>query len=384
MSAPAILRIVGHRQGGSIARVDVLNQRPPAASLLVGRTVEEARRVAPVLLAPWGRAQGVAVAAACGAARGEPLASGEEAVLIERALVAEAAQAHLWRLLLDWPPLYGHRVPRHRFAPLQRRLAQLRSQEEAFALGGELLDLVANELLSGFFRAMREPTSLAEFVVLARRGGTVGGTLADLVELGAYVPPEVERALMLPSLSAAEWTTALGGMPTPQFCRSPTWQGQACETGALPRHLDSSLVALLMAYGHPIAARLFARVVELGDCASRLRHPLPTDLPPLVDAAPLGAGCGLARVEAAGGVLLHAVRLDGDQVAEYAIVTPADWNLQADGPLFREALGRADPDRDAALLRMRSLVLALDPGAAFEVALEDDGAAVHQEAPGNA
>jgi hypothetical protein len=373
MNGPAILRVVAQRRGGRIARVEVLNRRTLAVGQLIGRTVDEARRLAPAFCGLSWRAQGEAVAAACRAARGEAPPVGEQAVLIERAVAAEAAQAHLWRLLLDWPPLYGHSIPRHRFAPLHRRLALLRSSQDAFGLGGELLDLVANELLAGFVWAMREPTTLAELVAMARRGGTVGGTLADLVDLGAYVPPDVARAPLLPTLPAARWAEVLGGMPAPAFCHNPAWDGWVCETGALARHAGSPLVDLLVEHGHPIAARLFARVVELGDCASRLRHPLPTDLPPLVDAAPLGPDCGLARVETASGLLLHAVRLEGERVADYLVVTPSDWNFQADGPLYREALGREDRDATAARLRIRSLALALDPGVAFEVALEEGG-----------
>lgn len=172
-------------------------------------------------------------------------------------------------------------------------------------------------------------------------------------------------------------------MPSPEFCQAPAWQGQASETGALPRHTDTPLVAMLVAQGHRIAGRLFARVVDLGDCASRLRHPLPGDLPPMVDAAPLGADCGLATVETAGGVLIHAVRLDGERIADYAIVSPADWNFQPGGPLSREAVGRPAADAAEALLRLRALVLALDPCVAFDVALQDgEGAA--PEAPGDA
>lgn len=373
MTEPNILRILAHHQAGQIARVEVANLRPLAADVLVGKTVDEARRLAPVFFSMAGRAHGLAVAAACAAAQGEPVPGGEPAVHVERALAAEAAQEHLWRLLLDWPPLFGHAPPRHRFGHLYRRLSQWRCADEAFSLGGDLLDLVANELLSGFFHALREPTTLTEFVVMARRGGTVGRTLADLIELGAYVPPEAVCAPLLPTLSAGDWAQALGGMPDGAFCSAPHWGGQACETGALPRHLASPLVAMLVDQGHRIAGRLFARVVDLGDCASRLRYPLPVDLPPLLDAAPLGPDCGLARVETARGLLLHAVRLEGGRVAEYAIVTPTEWNFQGDGPLHREATGRPAPQASDALRQLRALVLALDPGAAFEVEQVADG-----------
>ena len=367
-----MLCVVAHRRAGRIASVEVLKQNAAMAEPLVGCTVQEARRRVLESFGCSPQAHAAALDAASSAAQGRTPAGGEAAVQVERVVATEAAQEHIGRLLEDWPPLFGLAVPRHRFADLHRRLGQMRDDREAFGVGGELLDLLANELLSGFYRALRGPNSLAEFVAMARRGGTVGRTLADLIELGAHVPPEEICAPLLPSHPAAEWARELGGLPGADFCRAPAWQGRAYETGALPRHAASPLVAKLLAQGHRIAARMFARVQDLGDCASRLRHPLPPDLPPLVDATPLGEGCGLARVETGQGLLLHAVRLEGDRVAEYAVVTPAAWNFHPDGPLAREARGRPASDSALALLRLRALVLALDPCGDFEVALEDE------------
>ena len=370
-SPPAVLRVAAHAQGGRIARVEILDLTGLAAAPLTGRTVDEARRLVGAFR-PGGQAHVAALTAACAAARGEPPLAGEAAVLREREVAAEAAQESLGRLLLDWPPLFGHTAPRHRYAHLHRRLGQLRDERGAFDLGGDLLDLLANELLSGFYRTLRGPNSLTEFVALARRGGAVGRTLADLIERGAYVPPEDACVPLLPSRSAAEWAVDLGGLPTAEFCRAPLWQGQAWETGPLPRRAGSPLVARLLSQGHRIAARLFARVEDLGDFASRLRHPLPADLPPLVDAAPLGPDCGLARVETAQGLLLHAVRLEGGRIAGHAIVTPAAWNFHPAGPVVREARGRPTEDWDLALFCLRALVLALDPGGDFEASLNGE------------
>ena len=145
------------------------------------------------------------------------------------------------------------------------------------------------------------------------------------------------------------------------------------ETGALAAHPSRPLVAMLLSQGHRIAARLFARVMELSDCASRLRHPLAADLPALVDAAPLGPGMGLARVETACGVLLHAVRLEGDTIADYAIITPDLWNFHPVGAFASEAMYWQAFDRAATLARLRWLALSLDPGKAFNVELRDAG-----------
>ncbi|MEB0055123.1 hypothetical protein QN402_32190, partial [Pseudomonas sp. FG1] len=76
----------------------------------------------------------------------------------------ENAQEHLWRLMLDWPPLFGHEPRRQRFAILHRRLLRLVEEPQAgFKVGGDILDLLATELLTGFFQSMREPRGLGEF-----------------------------------------------------------------------------------------------------------------------------------------------------------------------------------------------------------------------------
>ncbi|MCC4114568.1 hypothetical protein LLG90_04285 [Aromatoleum toluclasticum] len=361
------LRVI--RDGRRISGVRVDNARPQAASALVGRSVDEALALVPTLFDRCVRAQGIAATAACVAA-GAPNLVRAEAWAEERTLATECAQEHLGRLMLEWPALFGHPPRSERFAELDRCLAKLDDARAAYELGGDLLDLVVVELLTGFFRAAREPSGLREFVERARRGGSVGAALADLIEMGSSTP-EGEAVPLLPALAAGAWARELGGVPSAAFCAAPVLFGRAHETGVLARHAGSMMVHNLLAHRHRIAARLFARVVDLSDCASRLRHPLASDMPVPVDAAPLGENAGLACVETARGLLMHAVRLDGDRIAEYAIIAPTEWNFHADGPFVREGCGwEADSD-EAALLRLRALALSLDPCADYEIAFED-------------
>lgn len=372
MSGAGNLNIVVSLDGGRSLTARVENTRPRAAAVLVGRHVDEVLRMVPVLFSLCGRAQGIAARAAVAAARGEACAPSIED---ERAISCEAAQEHLWRLLLDWPTRFGRLPQRVRFAQLHHRLAQVNDTEAAFDVGGVLLDLVAKELLSGFFLSMREPANLAEFVSATRYGGFVGETLAELIEAGRWTPEGDKVAPLLPPHTAQEWAQMLGGtLPAPEFDRAPAWHGGAspvvCETGALARQSRSPLVAALLGYGHRIAARVFAQVVDLSDHASRLRHPLARDMQPCFDAAPLGEGAGLACVETSRGVLLHALRLEGDIVADYHIIAPTEWNFAPGGAFIQEATGWEAEGRDAALARLDWLALSLDPCVAFTVTQE--------------
>ena len=362
------LRLVVDWDGRQPVSVMVENDRPGGADRLIGRGAAEAAKLAPVLFSIGGRAHAVAASAAVNAAR-----SGEMHVTTveeERAVAAEAAQEHLWRLLLDWPPMFERPVPRDRFGNLHRRLALLKDEKDAYAVGGAVLDMVALELMAGFYQTVRGPRNLTEFVERCRRGGSVGAALASLIEAGSW-DGEAHCVPLLPIASAADWAATLGGMPDETFRKAPAWQGQPMETGSLAAHPARPLVAMLLGRGHRIAARLFARVMELSDCASRLRHSLAPDLPALVDAAPLGPAMGISRVETARGVLLHAVRLEGETIADYAIILPSLWNFHPEGPFVSEALTRQGPNREATLERLRWLALSLDPGKAFNVILRD-------------
>lgn len=365
--------------GVRVRGVNVINPRPDAASLLVGKTLSEARVRVPKLLGPCPYAQGLAYAMAVQAAgiTADPL---PEAWERERMLAIEMAQQHLWRLMIDWPALFGHPVRRERFTELYRCLAGARDSRLAFQLGGDILDLVVVELLGGFFGSWRGPRGLREFVECARRGSTVGTTLADLIELGSSTA-EQDSVPILPSLSAGAWAQRFGGVPDAAFCRAPTFGGRAHETGVLSRHADTVHPALLLTHRHRCAARLFARVIDLSECASRLRHPLASDMPGVFDAAPLGEQAGLACVETARGLLMHAVRVEGGRVAEYAIIAPTEWNFHPEGAFVCESLETEAPSGAALSLRLRALALSLDPCLPFELRLLDgDGRAVELSA----
>jgi len=370
----APLQLVGHWSEGRLDAVEVRNARPLAAALLVGKAPEEAALLAGNVFSLCGVAQRHAVRAACAVARGEGF-NYDEAT--ERALAIESIQLHLWRVLLDWPTLFGLAPVRERFGQLHRQLAQVSDRAAAFEVGGQVLNLVADQLLGSFIGAVRQPGSLSEFAAVCERAGMVGRVFAKLIEAGSSDVQEHLVPLLptLPAVDLAAWLPE--GWPDDDFCREPHLRGEVFETGALARQVANPLVASLMMHRHRIAARLFARMVELADCATRLRYPLADDMPALVDAAPLAGGGALARVDTARGLLLHTVRLDGEEIADYAIVAPTEWNFRPGGAFEREGAGWAAPDPAYASWRLRALALALDPCVSFEVLIETDEAVAH-------
>lgn len=375
MNLSGTLRLIARVDGLHCIAARVDNTRPRAAGLLQGLPAAGATRLVPALFSLCGRAQGIATRAAVAAARGEShvAAAGDEC-----AVSAETAREHLWRLLLDWPPRFGKEAQRTHFARVHRTLMQTGDEDAAAQAGSALRELLATELCSLPLVSSSGAGSLAELVTAARRAGGVGEMLAELVDAGDRTRAGDALAPPMPALAACDWARMFDhAMPPPEFDRMPAWHDAGSrtvfETGALARHHGSPLVARLLRDGHRTAARFFSRVLDLADAAERLRDPFGGDRRPLVDAASLGTGAGLACVESARGVLLHAVRLEGDVIADYRIVAPTEWNFRPGGAFLCEATGWQAPSRDAVRARLDRLALSLDPCVDFELVLEESG-----------
>jgi Ni,Fe-hydrogenase I large subunit len=160
-------------------------------------------------------------------------------------------------------------------------------------------------------------------------------------------------------------------VPDAAFCAAPHRQGVPAETGALARRHAAGPVGVLLQAGHRLAARLLATVLDALDWTRRLRTSAAAQ--PVVDAAALADGAGLACVDTARGVLIHAVRIEGERVADYAIVAPTEWNFHPDGAFVREAAGWTAPDRVAARRRLAALALGLNPCVPFAIELAEMG-----------
>ena len=289
-------------QSGRAGDVNVRSDRPSVIGVLRGRPADQAVHMLPLLYSICGTAQGIAAELALRAARGEP-----QAPAIDAAVLAEARREHLWRLLLDWPRALG-----------------LPGYEALLAEGRRhLQDGGFEDWMEG---ALREPFACIE------------GVLRALPE-----PPPAGGAQFLPPLTAAD-TLAFWPRLDAAFAAAPTHRGNPAETGALVRHPDLAGVA-------PVLARVKARMADLAGADGLGR----------TSAAMVAPGIGRATVETARGLLMHEIVLDGDNVADYVIVAPTEWNFHPQGILksWLEAAAATTPD--AIKTFAACAVLALDP-----------------------
>ena len=314
--------------GSEIVVVSVGAARPQVASVLVGLPAAAVGDVVFRLFGICRQAQAAAAGLCLRAARGERLAA---VALDELALpvALETISEHLCHLLIAWPTLLAdpRRPPRvAACGDWRRRLRAVADRQAAAALAAELVDWLDE---------------------------------SDLPAVDEQ-PPAAATAPLLPRLTAAEWA---GVAAVDDFALRPTLAGEVAETGALARQAGDATIASLLAAGRRLQARLLARLLELRWLAAALADP--PRLSSLLDACPVRAGAGLARVETARGSLLHRLELAGDEVADYLIVAPTEWNFHPQGAFVREISGCPASARRAAQLAAERLALSLDPCVAF-------------------
>ncbi|MFG1373316.1 nickel-dependent hydrogenase large subunit [Xanthobacter oligotrophicus] len=267
---------------------------PDPAQALVGRTPQEAARLAPLVFNLCGAAHGLAAAAALGL----------PTTADEAAMARETVRDHALAMLHAWPEALGEAPDRAALGLLAR---PGRTEDFATALVGQGADLSSFSPAELDAWLQEAPTATARLLARLRRD----------------IDPAEGRA-WLPELTAQDVAAALGPAPA-------SGAGQLRETGALGRVAHTPLVAALLAgEGPSLFVRLLARLV---DCLAALK-------PEVVSSADLPSGLGIAP--AARGLLGHGARVEAGRVAAYRILSPSAWNL-APGGLLERAFAALTP-----------------------------------------
>jgi hypothetical protein len=308
-----------------IEEVEIRSQRPQVANALRGKPAAEAVQLVPLIFALCGRAQGQAAGLALAAARGV-----ETPPMLDAAIETEVMREHLWRLLLDLPPLLGLPAQRELFLKAQQAVAS----GDRPGLKAVLAQEFWNELLQ---------------------------------RLDQLAQPAESVTTLLPVMSARTSLTAWPRLDG-AFAMFPLWQGEAAETGAYARWGGQNPAA-----AGAFAARWHARSAELWSWAIGEQKVGVTAGNPLLgtggtaSATGNGAGVGRSLIETARGLLMHEITLDGDRIADYVIVAPTEWNFHPRGSLFDWLHGRPVVD-DARLHEfIIQAIAALDPCVRWEL-----------------
>lgn len=300
---------------GRVSAVQVSSERPDVAMVLRGRTVEQAVRSVPLLFSLCGQAQARAASLALAAARGE-----ECLPKLDLEVRCEVLREHLWRCLLDLPPLLGGDAMQGEFVSAAQWVAE-----------GDRDEL----------RALLTGSRIAKFRRLLMSS-------SDLIGPAPRILPFLDA-----QESLIEWPRL-----NSEFCRLPSWRGMAAQTGAVARYSQID--------GNPKlwSACWLARLDELLDWAMGDRC---IGAGGTVSAAPIASGIGRSLVETARGLLMHEIVLDGDRVADYLIVAPTEWNFHPQGALMDHLIGQDATDCDALQQHVAHIVSALDPCVPWEL-----------------
>lgn len=109
--------------------------------------------------------------------------------------------------------------------------------------------------------------------------------------------------------------------------------------------------------GEQLVQRVQALMRRAAQAVAGLNHP------PTIACIPgLEAGEGVGRVKTARGCLLQRVQVQGQQVRQWQMIAPTDWNFHPQGVLTRQLSGLVLPtDPAEAEALVRALVLSIDP-----------------------
>ena len=374
--------------------VTITSTRPVrAAGIFVGRGVAETLRLLPALFSVCATAQS---AAGCGAIeQALGLTADPETTALRRHLVeAETLREHLWRILLDWPGFLGEAADAAAMARVMHLSGGLRTAlaggADPFAPGatgivpdrqaadfdrGVLIELAADQVFG--LPPAKWPGRVDRLDPLtdwAERTDTVAGRLVRQVIAAGQAGLGRSAIGALPPLAATELDRHLAGHDpaTDAFVARPAWEGEPRETSPLTRQLDSPLVRDLTGhFGTGLLTRLAAQLTEVAGLLAV--GPGATTDAADATVCPLPCGVGLAQVQAARGLLVHRVRIDGGRVAEYRILAPTEWNFHPQGVLatgLTELAGLVADTDPAALERLaRLFIAAVDPCVDYDLQL---------------
>jgi hypothetical protein len=283
---------------------------------LHGRTADRVVKIIPLLFSLCGQAQAQAAKLALAAAYGE-----ECVPRIDPDVQRELLREHLWRCLLDLPPLLGE-------APLQQEFV---SASKWIAEGdrARLHALLNSSRIATLYLRIQQPDELHPFPT-------------------SWLPQLDARR------SRTEWPRL-----SAEFCRQPDWRGGAAETGAMARQLRAGKEMIPL-----VSACWRARFDELLEWA---RGESMIGSGGTVSAIPVVPGIGRSLVETARGLLMHEIVLDNGLVADYLITAPTEWNFHPQGTLAHHLLGQETGNRDALQQYAARVITALDPCVPWEL-----------------
>ncbi len=374
--------------------VTILNNRPVhAAKLLVGKTIDEALTIIPLLYHVCGKAQGSAAIDALQAATNT---RSDETTYLSRTVLSdvELIREHLLRIFLDWPSLLEEDECTHDTSQQMSEFMQFSSRFEAALFRSEKpfsLETVAIPERNLLFKSLGDLENFLEthiygclpdlwlkakardviFHWMRQEKCFPARSCAVILEKG-WAQEGQTVIPFLPKLTAHQCASLLfpnNHLQSDEFIASPIWEGLPHETSALSRCHQHPLLKLLLAHcGTGLLTRHVSRLVELALIFARIKHmigqlvspSLPTQIRRDTSISTT-TDIGVGMVEASRGILIHGAFLEGKLIKDYKILAPTEWNFHPEGVLASALLNIKGTD-EAHIKRIANLLIpAIDP-----------------------
>jgi len=287
-------------------------------------------------------------------------------VPVPAALRAETMREHLRRICLDWPrQLAAGDASTLRGNALDRAFAScpLFGEGESPGLPRWLEQHLLGMPAANWLACWRlEPSRwLAAWSAQAR---SATATLLEAIRPAAERPIAGAAPLRVHAGDAGLRELAASLHGSAGFSRAPLWQGRCAETGPWARLAATPIVSCDTPW-----LRLGARLAEL--IALALDTPAEAAAPLMSGGLPVAPGEGLAWVEMARGLLVHAVRLDGRdagaRIEACRVLAPTEWNFHPEGAIALALASMPGQPEPVQRRCIRALMAAYDPCVPFEI-----------------
>jgi len=350
--------------------IDIDLERPNfAKQMLVGQTPEQSTQRVAQLMTVCQHAQTAAAKLALGGA----ITSAEK-----HAIDYENIEQGFWRLVIDLPKILAVDLPLTDFVKFRQAIiassknknvqSELEIRSTAEHLFQQLCQLTSEEfsqLSKTTFSQWLTKSDSPMAVCLRQVSHVLSVTIDDNPRLLAAVPDDAMLATLSELLQADDC-----------FYQQPCLDQQSYETGTFAAMKNHPLFELFLTLGVTgrYASRLFylaQKITELADFNSSSHSSDYASgisaIKPLTGQFCLEKNTSLGWVQTARGLLVHLATIQQDQINQYFIVAPTEWNFHPQGTLEKIMLHTSFKSPELAKKAVKLAVIALDPCIDFNV-----------------
>ena len=339
-----------------VVDVDIRYHRGPGLEqLLVGRSPDEAPRIAALVHRICAHAHAAAAATACAYAQNLIVTQSERSRRWISVLTEHVTQ-HAFSLFVDWPGALGESASLAAYRSVETAARAVASCDASDTLS---LTAAASDLSMCIHDSLKWRASrcdLPVFEAWMRSGECAPARLLDGLRARGY---------------GGYWDACGGQSDEAKVMHAADGCRAGGESGPMRRYAGHPLLrALDVRHRNDLMMRLVARVVEYLDMprclAGRLQFP---SWRPVMGRR-RAAGIGTGQVETARGRLLHSVEIADGTIRAYKTLSPTERNFRPNGPLWAALMRRKVADVQAIRTYARMSVMALDPCVACDIEVE--------------